>query len=1405
MAEDGCINSGIFQNLDILGKVEFKNAKFTGDVNVGTQTSDILTINSRIKMPNVDDEWGLDVLPYPISTDNKKVLVRQTDNTLRFEPKAERVFQTIIVDNQDNIRASNLADTLTLKPGTNMTIETEGNAITFSSSSGSNVQNIYKTIRVDGHNDLIPNTSIDVLKFQGTSNIDITPTKITNATTTYRAVINYDNDLYADNNNENKTITLYDYQTAVVFTMVTGEPATPTATAVEFKKETDVDTTATNLSTAINNHNAFSSNIDTANNKIIVTQISSDGTPTANTETFVSSINGPGDFDQVTQEISTLTVGLKDNKITDDLIIGEDSTDMLLVNSETTFINNTTFENDVKITDNLQVDNLHIDGNSIISTNTNGNIDITPNGTGTAVISKVDINGGLIDGTIIGARTPEMGEFTSLNINNGNIDGVNNITLNQIFAKDNNIYSTTTYKAVIIYDDNLYSNANNENKKITLYNYQTPVEFTMVTGSPSSALEFQKNTDVDTTAGNLSSTINNHNAFSSTIDINTNTIIVTQESLSGTPTVNSDDFTQGITVGDFLNHEIYIVTVASKTSSHPYYNQGSSYGYYLGGLESPTLNLKIGTYRFLQSDTSNSGTGTGNVSHPLRFYTSVDKSGGVYTTGVTTSEDDSPSISPGSSGAYTQIEITSETPTLYYQCSSHNYMGGTIIVIPGLIRFSSGWNAIDQICENLGTVTTAIINGGTIDNTIIGSATPVAGTFSSLNVSDGNITNVGDIKLDSITADDNSSFSFGSNWTAAGRTCANLGSVTTVDINGGTIDGVSIGDNTECTILKVDNIKIDGNTISSTNSNGDINITPDGTGTVVISKVDIDQGNIDGTTIGAATSAAGTFTSLNVDNLSIDGNTISSTDSNGDINITPHGTGKINAGTADIDSTGIIGNSNATLLGTISASTPLQPNIISVGTLASLDISGDLSVDTNVLKVDSTNNKVGINKTAPAVALDVVGDVTMSGDLKIGSAGGTDKVAFLSDNKLDFVSTSGNDRVLAKTSAGLQWITYADVSTGGIDTSLVTDILSSPLDTDYYVGNDENNLFVSSGKSNFLENVDIIDSILRIDNSSGNAIELEGSNSTSVNPTIKSTNGGINIESSQSGGTILNICNTDSNGDSSIGFNVVDTLTTNNQFTIGVDDSDANKFKIGTTSIDTSTKLTIDSSGNVGIGVTNPQSKLDIEGSVAIGSTYSGNNPAPQNGLLVEGNVGIGVTNPTNKLEVNGNVDLNSSSNNPNKFIGYGTIPIGGIIMWNGDSPPTGEDDGWALCNGETVNGHTTPDLRGRFIMSSTYGNVNVAGEGNATYQVTEGGNTGGEQFVELSIQEIPSHTHEYQDRHLEVEGEPTEAEKHEGNQRLFVQSQLLIEYDDTGATGGDGSHENRPPFYVLAYIMRVY
>ena len=45
-------------------------------------------------------------------------------------------------------------------------------------------------------------------------------------------------------------------------------------------------------------------------------------------------------------------------------------------------------------------------------------------------------------------------------------------------------------------------------------------------------------------------------------------------------------------------------------------------------------------------------------------------------------------------------------------------------------------------------------------------------------------------------------------------------------------------------------------------------------------------------------------------------------------------------------------------------------NVTSVGTLTSLTISGDLTVDTNTLKVDSSNNRVGINQASPDVSFD---------------------------------------------------------------------------------------------------------------------------------------------------------------------------------------------------------------------------------------------------------------------------------------------------------------------------------------------------------------------------------------------------------------------------------------------------
>src|SRR6056300_124210 len=58
-------------------------------------------------------------------------------------------------------------------------------------------------------------------------------------------------------------------------------------------------------------------------------------------------------------------------------------------------------------------------------------------------------------------------------------------------------------------------------------------------------------------------------------------------------------------------------------------------------------------------------------------------------------------------------------------------------------------------------------------------------------------------------------------------------------------------------------------------------------------------------------------------------------------------------------------------------------------------LSGDLTVDTDTLIVNSTTDRVGINKAAPAVALDVVGDVHVTDNLNVDS--GTLRVDSVTD------------------------------------------------------------------------------------------------------------------------------------------------------------------------------------------------------------------------------------------------------------------------------------------------------------------------------------------------------------------------------------------------------------------------
>lgn len=171
-----------------------------------------------------------------------------------------------------------------------------------------------------------------------------------------------------------------------------------------------------------------------------------------------------------------------------------------------------------------------------------------------------------------------------------------------------------------------------------------------------------------------------------------------------------------------------------------------------------------------------------------------------------------------------------------------------------------------------------------------------------------------------------------------------------------------------------------------------------------------------------------------------------------------------------------------------------------------------------------------------------------------------------------------------------------------------------------------------------------------------------------------------------------------------------------------------------------------------------------------------------------------GVTATT--AEINILSGLTKTTSDLNNYL----VPAGGIIIWSGAQ--VNIPSGWVLCDG--LNG--TPDLRDRFVV----------GAGGA-YAV---GDTGGAESVSLTAPQNGPHTHG-------VVGNTSSDGNHTHGGGLFRSGSSFIidtlggalhgtgDTDPSGAhshsinftsgsSGTGAAHENRPPYYALAYIMKL-
>ena len=122
----------------------------------------------------------------------------------------------------------------------------------------------------------------------------------------------------------------------------------------------------------------------------------------------------------------------------------------------------------------------------------------------------------------------------------------------------------------------------------------------------------------------------------------------------------------------------------------------------------------------------------------------------------------------------------------------------------------------------------------------------------------------------------------------------------------------------------------------------------------------------------------------------------------------------------------------------------------------------------------------------------------------------------------------------------------------------------------------------------------------------------------------------------------------------------------------------------------------------------------------------------------------------------------------------------GMVMLWSGSVATI--PSGYVVCDGTTYGAVTAPDLVGRFVIGTKT-------DSGATYDV---GDTGGEATHELITAELPAHTHTMP--HFTDVG-TTWAISAQNNGAATTNS---------GSTGSGTPHNNLPPYFALAYIMKT-